>query len=63
MRKKNDRVYRSFKSLKLAARILAAALIVAAALAVLLFFWFRQYIVYTQDGLKLDVPWLQSAEE
>lgn len=35
--------------------VLAAALIIATSI----FFGFRKYIVYTDDGVRLDVPWLQ----
>ena len=35
--------------------VLAAALVIATSI----FFGFRKYIVYTDDGVRLDVPWLQ----
>ena len=28
-----------------------------------IFFWFRRYIVYTEDGLYLDIPLLNEARE
>ena len=58
-----NRIYRSRRPLKMVLTVLfalAAALII---LAVGIFFGFRRYIVYTSDGVRLDVPWLQEVEE
>lgn len=35
--------------------VIAAVLIITASV----FFGFRKYIVYTDDGVRLEVPWLQ----
>ena len=33
-------------------------ILIAVVLAVFMFFWFRRYIVYTEDGLRVQVPYL-----
>ena len=50
------KIYRSRRPLK-------TALTVLFVLAVSVFFGFRRYIVYTSDGVKLDVPWLREPTE
>lgn len=41
--------------------LLTALIVLAVLLAIVLglFFGFRRYIVYTSDGVKLEVPWLE----
>ena len=63
MASREVRIYRSKRPLKTALTVffvLALALIV---LAIGVFFGFRRYIVYTSDGVKLDVPWLREPTE
>lgn len=57
------RIYRSRKPLKTALIVFFSLLAVFIILAVSVFFGFRKYIVYTSDGVKLEVPWLQEPEE
>lgn len=45
--------------LKMALLIIAAVVILCIIIMVFLFFYFQKYIVYTADGLYLDVPWLK----
>ena len=40
--------------------MLGIVLAVLVVLAVIVFFWFKRYIVYTDDGqLRLEVPFIQ----
>ena len=55
----NHRVYRKHAPLKILIRIIAILLVLAVVLSVTVFFGFRRYIVYTDDGLYLDIPWLR----
>lgn len=59
---KDRRIYRTGVRWKTALLVLliVAALIVTVALS--LFFGFRKYIVYTSDGVRLEVPWLSDEE-
>ncbi len=52
------RIYRSRKPVKTAFTVLFALLAVLIILAVAVFFGFKRYIVYTSEGVKLEVPWL-----
>ncbi len=52
------RIYRSRKPVKTALTVLFALLAVLIVLAVAIFFGFKRYIVYTSEGVKLEVPWL-----
>ncbi len=52
------RIYRSRKPVKTAFTVLFALLAVLIVLAVAIFFGFKRYIVYTSEGVKLEVPWL-----
>ncbi|MDR1065273.1 MAG: hypothetical protein LBL25_02790 [Oscillospiraceae bacterium] len=53
------RTYKNHRAARLLARALAILLIAAVALAIAMFFSLRQYIVYTPDGLRLEIPWLE----
>ena len=47
-----------------AIRRFVIGLVIALVVAVIaLFFGLRRYIVYTPDGLRLDIPWLEEAPE
>lgn len=52
------KVYRKRKPVKIVLLSLLALVCLLIALAAGIFFGFRKYIVYTPDGLYLDVPWL-----
>ena len=58
MSKNIPRTYRSKRPLKIILTILLSLVIVFVILTVSLFFGLRKYIVYTPDGLHLDIPWL-----
>ena len=58
-----NRIYRSRRPMKTALTVFFALLTALIILAVGIFFGFRRYIVYTSDGVKLEVPWLQDIEE
>ena len=53
------RTYRSAKPLRTAASVLGALLALVILVCAIIFFSFRKYIVYTADGLRLEVPWLE----
>ncbi len=57
------RIYRSHKPLKTALAVIFIVLAVLITLAAGIFFGFRKYIVYTSDGVKLEVPWLEEPAE
>ena len=52
------RIYHSRRPLKTALTVLLVLLLVLLVLAVAVFFGFKRYIVYTSDGVHLEVPWL-----
>jgi len=52
------RVYRTRHPLRTVLICILAGIAAAVILALSVFFGFRKYIVYTDDGLYLDVPWL-----
>ncbi|MBQ3404429.1 MAG: hypothetical protein IJG63_03305 [Oscillospiraceae bacterium] len=58
MRGKNNRVYRSHNLLKIIISTLVTILLILLILFVVVFIWFKQYIVYTSDGVRLEIPWL-----
>jgi hypothetical protein len=59
---KDKRIYRTGMRWKtiLLVLIIVIALIITIALG--LFFGFKKYIVYTSDGVRLEVPWLMDEE-
>lgn len=57
------RIYRSRRPVKAILTALLTLIVVLAILAVSIFFGFKRYIVYTSDGVKLEVPWLREPEE
>ncbi len=57
------KIYRSRRPLKTALTVLFVLALALLILAVSVFFGFRRYIVYTSDGVKLDVPWLREPTE
>ena len=58
MAKNIPRTYRNRRPLKIILTVLLSLIAAFVILIVSLFFGFRKYIVYTQDGLRLDIPWL-----
>ena len=56
---KNGQVYKKHRPLKVVLTVIAIILAAVLLLGVFLYFWFQRYIVYTSDGLYLDIPWLE----
>ena len=56
---RDSRVYHVRSPWRTAAAVTAIVLVAALIIAASIFFGFRKYIVYTDDGVRLDVPWLQ----
>ena len=52
------RTYKTNMKLKIALLVFAAVAVLCIAIMIFIFFYFQKYIVYTADGLYLDVPWL-----
>ncbi len=63
MAQRDVRIYRSRKPLKTALVVFFSLLLALIVLAVAVFLGFQKYIVYTSDGVKLDVPWLREPTE
>ena len=55
----NRRIYRHRRPFKLIAGIIAGIAVFFLALLIFLFFYFQRYIVPVEDGIKLEVPWLE----
>lgn len=60
---KDSRIYRQRRPLRTVLITLAVLLVAAVLCALIVFFSFRKYIVYTSDGVRLDVPWLTETSE
>lgn len=58
---KKRKIYKKSKPWKVLLIVFLSVLLFLLILAVSIFFGFQKYIVYTNDGLRLEVPWL--AEE
>jgi len=63
MKSPSRRVYRGKSPARLLAGIVAGVVLAAIILCASVFFGFRKYIVYTPDGLRLEVPWLEEPAE
>lgn len=53
------KIYKKRNSLKIALRALGILLAVLILLSVVVFFGFQKYIVYTPEGIRLEIPFLQ----
>jgi hypothetical protein len=51
-------VYHGHKPVRFVLKLIGWIVLVAVVLAIFMFFWFRRYIVYTDDGLRVQVPYL-----
>lgn len=60
MAKESYEIYQRRKPLKIILKLFISIVLIVIALAVIVFFWFQSYIVYTSDGIRLDIPFLQS---
>jgi len=54
--------YKNRRVRRILIRFVIGVVLAFVVLAVALFFGLRRYIVYTPDGLRLDIPWLQETE-
>lgn len=59
MSSRDNRIYRGRRPAKIIITTILILLVVLIFLAVTIFFGFRKYIVYTNDGIRLEVPWLE----
>ena len=59
MKKRNSgpKVYRSYKPLKIVILSLIAAIVLFIIIFISAFFGLQKYIVYDDDGVRLDLPW------
>jgi hypothetical protein len=55
---RDKRIYHSFRPGRLVVRLILILIAAVIAFSVIVWFWFKSYIVYTDDGLYLDIPWL-----
>ena len=55
----DHRIYRRFRPWRFLGRLLLILLALTVFLSVFCYVWFKRYIVYTDTGLYLDVPWLE----
>ena len=53
--------YKSGKPVSAVVKTVVIVLLILAVLAVFFFFYLQKYIVYTPDGLYLNIPLLQNA--
>ena len=60
---RKDKIYTPRKPLKTALTAIFLAALVLIISTFIVFFSFKKYIVYTSDGVVLEVPWLQEAED
>ena len=51
--------YKNNRAARVIAKLLIGLVIVVVVFTIALFFGLRRYIVYTPEGLRLDVPWLE----
>ncbi len=57
--KTKPKIYRRRNPLKIILVTLGCILLAAIILFLILFFSLKKHIVYTDDGVKLDIPWLE----
>lgn len=55
--------YKNHRAARAVAKLMTGLVIVVVVIAIALFFGLRRYIVYTPEGLKLDIPWLEDVME
>lgn len=59
----DHRIYHRFRPWRFLGRLLLVLIALAIFLSIFFYVWFKRYIVYTDDGLYLDVPWLRDPSE
>lgn len=63
MSSKDNRLYHSRRPLKIIITTLLAIIAAIIIIVVSVYFGFQKYIVYDDDGIHLEVPWLEEAPE
>ena len=63
MRSYSRRFYRGRGAGKTIAAVVIIVLVLCMIIYAALFFGLRKYAVYTPDGLRMEVPWLQETTE
>jgi len=58
-KEKKIKVYKKRRPLKVALTVLGILLAVLILLSIVVFFGFQKYIVYTPEGVRLEIPFLQ----
>lgn len=56
---KNYKTYNGRRPMRIIVKVLLIAIAALILLSVIIFFAFKSYIVYRDDTLYLDVPWLE----
>ena len=59
MAKQREKIYRRRRPVRTLLRVLGLLVLTIVIAAVVIFFRFQRYIVYTQDGIRLDIPFLR----
>jgi hypothetical protein len=54
------RTYKNGRAGRIILTVILSVIIAFVILTVTLFFGMRKYIVYTDDGLHLEIPWLET---
>lgn len=57
------KTYRNHRAARIVLTTVLTLVLSCVILAVALFFGLKKYVVYTQDGLRLDIPWLEDDNE
>ncbi len=60
MAKETYEIYQRRRPLKIFLKIMLSIILIVVVFAIVVFFWFQSYIVYTPDGIRLDIPFLHS---
>ena len=59
---KDHRFYRNLHPGRFFLRLGVALVALCIFLAIFFYVWFKRYIVYTDDGLYLDIPWMEDLD-
>ena len=59
----SGKIYKYRKPVSIVISVILAVLLFLVITAVILYFSFQKYIVYTDDGVRLEVPWLEETAE
>ena len=63
MSRNSRKIYHRRNPLKIVLIVLGCLLLTAILLFLLVFFGFKKYAVYTDEGVTLEVPWLEEYRE